>query len=1012
MFLGSNEVSVLSKSKAAVTIVSKNYLSAARVLAKSFKKYNPEADFYVFLVDEIDGYIVPDEESFQLIEFNEIGLPNESFFKYQYTIMELNTAVKPFVLEYLLNQKKYVDVLYIDPDIEVFSELKDVWKGLENNNVVLTPHMREPYNDEFLPNDQDMLKSGTYNLGFVGLRKSADSDLVLDWWKRKLYTHCIVDIPNGLFVDQKWMDLIPSFVESHKIIYNPAYNIAYWNLHERELEFEDGQYFVEGNELAFFHYSGYSPKKPMLMSKHQNRHDLNVAYPALKRIFNEYGEKLKLEGFIETSKWPYSFSKLKNGFDVNKIIQECVRHCVINGCKVPDIEKDPVGFCKAITIVDGRVLPGNISLFQSKLLDVRPDLRAAFYGCENDPAHEGLWNWVKTSGQESSIAAEFYEYHKDVSKVKDLDLLSDVLLRRRDVINAYSDLWFDEKVKKDFVKWIEVYGVKEEGLSEKDSDLFLNASRGLFKPFTVYFMREDLQIAFPDIDHLSGLERFCSWLKTHTEQHEASLIEISVFRAFAALNSEIVQRMMLMYASKCFIHFNGPLTLFDILDNESAASNIRNRDKLISWLLSENEYSVENQARIYLSKLKDKYRHANLKSIVDVIPNHVADEDFYYQTTEAIKVLHDIANGTSTQTKKVVNVVGYMNAQTGMGEAARKLKLVSEQSRVITNYLTIPSFADDTQAKKNGLVYGMPAANADVLLLFVNADSVPHVAPNLPAFTWGEKNIGCWAWETDTLPQKFRKSAVYFDEIWAQSAATAAAITKTIDLPVKYLANAICLDEIAKAKPSRSKFGLPEDKVLYGYFFDQKSIFERKNPYGVVEAFNNAFGNDDSVCLVIKVNSPALGNIDYEQFKAILNPKNSILIEETLSREDTLSLMQSLDVYVSLHRFEGFGLTCAEAMAMGKPVVATNYSGNIDFMDENSAVMVSTEIRKTISKYGPYPKGSSWGYVVTDDVASSLVYLKDKGNRKRYKSLAASKIMETVSIEKVVSDFSRLISID
>ena len=167
---------------AAVTIVSKNYLACARALAITYKKHHPENDFLVILVDRADGYTgnaLPGGA--ELIEIANIAIPDISRFIYRYTVMELNTAVKPFVLADLFRHRGYETIVYLDPDIYIFRPLTHVYEALLNASIVLIPHIRRPFYDISMPNDSAILQSGTYNLGFIALRNGETSRQLLDW---------------------------------------------------------------------------------------------------------------------------------------------------------------------------------------------------------------------------------------------------------------------------------------------------------------------------------------------------------------------------------------------------------------------------------------------------------------------------------------------------------------------------------------------------------------------------------------------------------------------------------------------------------------------------------------------------------------------------------------------------------------------------------------------------------------------------------------------------------------
>jgi len=203
---------------AGFTVLSRNYLALGLTLAESWRLHHPNLEFYIILVDHKKNLEDIDLKGAHLISVEDIGIPNFSHFLYRYTILELNTAVKPFAMEYLLRNSGAESLCYIDPDIWILSPLTEVFDAYETANLVLTPHMRKPIWDSKNPSEVAILQSGTYNLGFVGLKKSDDAFSLINWWQEKLFVDCIVDIPNGLFVDQKWMDLSVAYCEKHKIL--------------------------------------------------------------------------------------------------------------------------------------------------------------------------------------------------------------------------------------------------------------------------------------------------------------------------------------------------------------------------------------------------------------------------------------------------------------------------------------------------------------------------------------------------------------------------------------------------------------------------------------------------------------------------------------------------------------------------------------------------------------------------------------------------------------------------
>jgi glycosyltransferase involved in cell wall biosynthesis len=294
------------------TIIAKNYLGQARVLAESLAKHNPEARFFVMLTDRIDGYFDPDAEPFTVIPIDALPIPDLNRFCFQYTILELNTAVKPYFLEHLFTHHGARKLVYLDPDIMVFNSLQPLAELLDRYAIVLTPHLTDAVRDGRKPSEIEILRAGTFNLGFLALANRPTVSRLLDWWKERLYTDCRVDLDKGIFVDQKWMDLAPGYFDDVFILRDPGYNVAYWNLHGRTISLHDDGVQVNGVPCRFFHFSGYSPGVPQRVSKHQNRyamHDLGDA----QRLFNLYSERLDAHHHKEVSHWPYAFGAFDNG---------------------------------------------------------------------------------------------------------------------------------------------------------------------------------------------------------------------------------------------------------------------------------------------------------------------------------------------------------------------------------------------------------------------------------------------------------------------------------------------------------------------------------------------------------------------------------------------------------------------------------------------------------------------------------------------------------------------------
>ncbi|MDA8018740.1 MAG: methyltransferase domain-containing protein [Thermoanaerobaculia bacterium] len=299
----------------ACSIASNNYLPFVRVLARSFLEHHPDGRFFVCLVDQPHPRIPYEEEPFEVVLVRDLGIPSFRNLAFRYSVVELNTAVKPFFLRYLHDRQGAACACYFDPDILVTSDLGPLYDALREVDAVLTPHILQPLEDKASPADRDFLLTGTFNLGFVGFRFTEASRRFLDWWQRKLFDECLHEIERGLFVDQRWMDLAPSFLPQVEILRDPGYNVAYWNLAHRTLtETKSGWALAEG-PLRFFHFSGFDPHAVDRVSKYQNRFRLSQR-PDLGPLFFNYRDQLLDAGYERLSSLPYAYGEFSNGVRV------------------------------------------------------------------------------------------------------------------------------------------------------------------------------------------------------------------------------------------------------------------------------------------------------------------------------------------------------------------------------------------------------------------------------------------------------------------------------------------------------------------------------------------------------------------------------------------------------------------------------------------------------------------------------------------------------------------------
>lgn len=245
---------------ACYTSASLSYLDRALVLAETVRAHHPEWRLHLLLCDEEpSGFgLEPAAEGFHyIVRSSDLDIPDFRRWAFGHNVVEFCTAVKGFMLHRLLATGADA-VIYLDPDIALFSPLVDVEWLLHTNSVVLTPHVTVPEatSDGIADNEIGSLKHGTYNLGFVAVRNGAAGRKFAAWWRDRLHHWCWDDIPNGLFVDQRWCDLVPALFDHVAVLRDTGYNVASWNLGNRPITIgADGMVRAGEQPLRFFHFT-------------------------------------------------------------------------------------------------------------------------------------------------------------------------------------------------------------------------------------------------------------------------------------------------------------------------------------------------------------------------------------------------------------------------------------------------------------------------------------------------------------------------------------------------------------------------------------------------------------------------------------------------------------------------------------------------------------------------------------------------------------------------------------
>ena len=337
-----------------------------------------------------------------------------------------------------------------------------------------------------------------------------------------------------------------------------------------------------------------------------------------------------------------------------------------------------------------------------------------------------------------------------------------------------------------------------------------------------------------------------------------------------------------------------------------------------------------------------------------------------------------------------INIIGYIRAEIGLGSSCR---LFAKVINLTSIPFTIYNFQDDAQRREEDSTWDHKISKDlpyNINLFHVQPYELPKVFFALGKKQWDYRyNIGIWFWELEEIPEYWLTRFNYLDEWWAPSEFICNTIRRYTDKPVHFMPYALERPENGDYK--RLDFGLPEDKLLYLCMYDNNSIPERKNPMGAILAYKEAFPIDNTdIGLVIKVNNP-----DAEHIKRIRESfegyPNIYILAEVYDQVKANALIACTDVLVSLHRSEGFGLIPAEAMLLGKPVVATNWSSTSEFMREDNSCLVDYTFTTLEYDAGPYPKGARWA---EPDIHHAAEYMRRLNNDETYRQQIGEKAKE------------------
>ncbi|MEM7583592.1 MAG: glycosyltransferase family 4 protein [Acidobacteriota bacterium] len=1005
--LGSATASVV-----AASVCTRSHLHLSRAMVASLAAVHPEMPIFVLLLDG-------DESERQLIPGARVLLARDLEFPEPYDLLKLTAfqacaASKAPLIVRLIDEGASA-VVFLDSDIQVYSPLRNLLAPLADADLVAVPHMREPFPPHAWerPTFEQITQAGVFNSGLFAVRGSAAGRRFMRQWGDMLRDHGAFGTDFQAIHEQRGFNWAAAFVEHLHVVRSPAVNVAYWNLHERALKrvSQDATecWKVDGEPLESFHFSGFQLERPDRISQYDGRHP-SWSHGEISRLLADYAEQLRAHGAEARGRRAYRFDRFPSGIAIDARMRHLFNRYELHlWCDLdPFTEAGERHYCQTLLLPDARgksLLP----LLLQQIWWERADLRASMPDVDLDP--RPLLRWFAEHGARELGYQQLLDRHRPT-----LPTLAGMLgwVRARklapDVFEGVEEPLGADRGR--FVRRLARSGLKPlaDELEGLQGELWALSPVWMLR--VLYEQREDLQTSFVE-PLFEDAEAFAIWIEecgsgsdflpsACAPAFRRTAGDRSLVRIFSFLSRDWEKGRVFATALCGESPHQLARVLFESLEHQPEYD--LDDIAMYLWLMATRPAAGLHLAlelmRLFpepgsdVTTLEDQDRR--LQPVLAADPEAVAALATIRRRQQQAgrlparrpaidargpSVYRRLGSAAASVPRPGVNVFGYSRSPIGLGTMSRGLLRSVAAAGIRYAEIVLTTHAMDDELRLEDMVDRFdPELGTN---LFV---SYPHLEVDLLRFQpqeriRGRRNIAYLAWELGRGNPEWARVYEELDQIWALSTFTAESLAGCLRRKVHAVPCVVDVDALPPPV-TLGELGFDRRRFTALTVFDASSSTERKNPEAVVAAFERAFRVDDRARLIVRVANGTrrdhLRRVRALQDQARRTGLDIRFLTARLSHREVLSLISACDCYLSLHRAEGFGLTCAEAMAYGKPVVATGASGNLEFMsDENSYLVPADDSQVRISE-GPFRRGMPWFEPRVDTAAELLRQVHDQ----------------------------------